>query len=74
MKGLEQFDDALASIIKDIEEKDISFEEVEERAREAYKLIPYDIDVNPVGFDNFVKEKYGKYPNSLTFNIERIFN
>ena len=42
----------------------LTFNEVIERCSKLWELIPYDVDLNPVGLDNLIKVKFGNDPEN----------
>lgn len=72
-KNLDKFDIEERILFKEIEADKLTLTEARERCSKLWELIPTDMDLNPVGLNNLMKEKYGNDPEfhkySQTFTI-----
>jgi hypothetical protein len=69
--NLDKYNDEETKLIEDIQNNDLSYNDVKERCYKLWDLIPIDYNINPIKLNDLLKEKYG---NELEFNKhDRIF-
>lgn len=69
---LVEYRKAAKILYEEIAADKLTYKEAHERCKMLWKLIPYNIDINPVALNQLMKEKYSNDPDwtySKTFTI-----
>lgn len=63
MKNLNKYNKEERILINDLSQNKLTLTEARERCSKLWKLIPVDVDLNPIMLNNLMKEKFGNDPD-----------